>query len=57
MAKALKKNDVVEHISLRRRDCGPKREREDTLLYHMRARERMQREKKNIKVVHIQSNP
>jgi len=42
MAKALKKNDVVEHISLRRLDCGPKRGREDTLLYHMRARGRMQ---------------
>ena len=57
MAKALKKNDVVEYISLRRLDCGRKRGRDNTLLYHMRARGRMQREKKNIKVVHIQSNP
>ena len=46
MAKALKKNDVVEHISLRRRDCGRKRGRDNTLLYHMRARGSTQREKK-----------
>ena len=46
MAKALKKNDVVEHISLRIRDCGRKRGRDNTLLYHMRARGSTQREKK-----------
>ena len=45
-AKALKDNDVVEHIFLSWVDCGRKRYTWDTLLYHTRARRRTQERKR-----------